>query len=385
MAHFTRVEFKQRQRKVLAELARRRLDGLILFKQESMYYLTGYETFGYCFFQAMFLGGDGRIALVTRLPDAIVARRVSILNDRDIHVWTNLPNANPSLDLRRILEERGCRGKRLGIEYDAYGLTGAIYRKLSASLLDFCHLEDASDLVTRLRYVKSAAEIACIRKAAEMADAALLAANRLARPGAFEGDIIAAMQSEIFKRDGDWPGNDQIIGSGPYALIGRYISCRRRLSRNDQLTIEWAGSYHRYHAAMMRTILVGRPRAEQVEMHKIAVEAHRASVRALKPGNRCGDVFAAYARVCDKHGMQHHRLTATGYGMGAVFQPTWIDWPMFYRDNPMMIEPGNVFFIHTVIAEQERDLAMAPGQSYLVTQKGAEPLSKSTLDLVIND
>jgi Xaa-Pro dipeptidase len=47
MAHFTRVEFKQRQRKVLAELARRRLDGLILFKQESMYYLTGYETFGY--------------------------------------------------------------------------------------------------------------------------------------------------------------------------------------------------------------------------------------------------------------------------------------------------------------------------------------------------
>ena len=385
MAHFTRVEFKERQRKVLAELARRGLDGLILFKQESMYYLTGYETFGYCFFQAMFLGGDGRMALVTRLPDAIVARRVSILNDRDIHVWTNLPDANPSLDLRRILEERGCRGKRLGIEYDAYGLTGAIYRKLSASLLDFCHLEDASDLVTRLRYVKSAAEIACIRKAAEMADAALLAANRLARPGAFEGDIIAAMQSEIFKRDGDWPGNDQIIGCGPYALIGRYISGRRRLSRNDQLTIEWAGSYHRYHAAMMRTILVGKPRAEQVEMHKIAVEAHRASVKALKPGNRCGDVFAAYARVCDKHGMQQHRLTATGYGMGAVFQPTWMDWPMFYRDNPMVIEPGNVFFIHTLIADQERDLAMAPGQSYLVTRKGAEPLSKSTLDLVIND
>jgi len=51
----------------------------------------------------------------------------------------------------------------------------------------------------------------------------------------------------------------------------------------------------------------------------------------------------------------------------------------------MVIEPGNVFFIHTLIADQERDLAMAPGQSYLVTRKGAEPLSKSTLDLVIND
>lgn len=384
MAHFARAEFKQRHRKVLAELGRRGLDGLILFKQESMYYLTGYETFGYCFFQAMYLGGDGRFALVTRLPDAIVARRVSILKDPDIHVWTNLPDANPSLDLRRLLEERGCRGKRLGIEYDAYGLTGAIYRKLSAALMDFCHLEDASDLVTRLRYVKSPAEIAHIRKAAEMADAALVAANRLAQPGAFEGDILAAMQSEIFKRDGDWPGNDQIIGSGPYALIGRYISGRRRLKRRDQLTIEWAGSHHRYHAAMMRTILVGKPRPEHIEMHKIAVEAHWASVKALKPGNRCGDVFAAYARVCDKHGMEQHRLTATGYGMGAVFQPTWMDWPMFYRDNPLVVEPGNVFFIHTVIANQERHLAMAPGQSYLVTRKGAEPLSKSPLDLAIN-
>src|ERR1700687_2605692 len=104
MAHFTRAEFKERQRKVLAELARRGLDGLLLFKQESMYYLAGYETFGYCFFQAMYLGADGKMALLTRLPDVILARRVSVLKPRDLHVWTNLPDANPSLDLRRLLE-----------------------------------------------------------------------------------------------------------------------------------------------------------------------------------------------------------------------------------------------------------------------------------------
>ncbi len=384
MAHFSASEFEARQKKATAELARRGLDGLLLFKQESMYYLAGYETFGYCFFQAIYLSADGEMALLTRLPDAILARRVSVLKPRDIHVWTNLPDANPSLDLRRLLEAHRCRGKRLGIEYDAYGLTGAIHRKLSAALLDFCHLEDASDLVTRLRYVKSPAEIRCIRKAAEMADAALLEANRLAVAGAFEGDILAAMQGEMFKRDGDWPGNDQIIGSGKMALIGRYVSGRQHLKKNDQLTIEWAGSYHRYHAAMMRTILVGRPRPALFEMHKVALEAHAASVEALKPGNTCGDVFAAYARVCDKQLGEQSRLTATGYSMGAVFQPTWMDWPMFFRDNPVVIEPGNTFFIHTALFDQEQDLAMAPGQSYLVTRKGAEPLSKSPLDLVVN-
>ena len=384
MAHFSAAEFKARQKKVTAELARRGLDGLLLFKQESMYYLAGYETFGYCFFQAMYLGADGAMALLTRLPDVILARRVSVLRPKDIHVWTNLPDANPSLDLRRLLDAHRCRGKRLGIEYDAYGLTGAIYRKLSAALQDFCHLEDASDLVTRLRYVKSPAEIAHIRKAAEMADAALVEANRLAVAGAFEGDILAAMQGEMFRRDGDWPGNDQIIGSGKMAVIGRYVSGRQRLKKNDQMTIEWAGSYRRYHAAMMRTILVGKPKAKQIEMHKVAVEAHWASVEALKPGNTCGDVFAAYARVCDKRLGERYRLTATGYGMGAVFQPTWMDWPMFYRDNPVVIEPGNTFFIHTCVFDEASDLAMAPGQSYVVTRKGAEPLSKSPLDLVVN-
>jgi Xaa-Pro dipeptidase len=384
MAYFKTAEYKARQKKTIKELERRGLDGLLMFRQESMYYLTGYETFGYCFFQAMYLGADGRMFLITRWPDAIVARQVSVLADRDIHTWVNLPDANPSLDLKRLLEERRCKGKRIGIEYDAYGLTGTIYRKLDAALSDFCHLEDASDLVTRLRFVKSPAELACIRKAAAMADKALVQANRLAKPGAYEGDIMAAMQGVMFRADGDWPGNDQIIGSGARALIGRYISGRQHLKKNDQLTIEWAGSYHRYHAAMMRTIVVGKVSARQRDMHKVAVEAHWASVDALKPGKTCGDVFAAYARVCDRRGYKKHRHSATGYSMGAVFQPTWMDWPMFYKDNPAVIQPGNVFFIHTLIFDQTRKLAVAPGQSYVVTARGNKPLSKSSLDLVVN-
>jgi Xaa-Pro dipeptidase len=383
MLHFSRGEYDARRKKVVKELERRGLHGLIMFRQESMYWLTGYDTFGYCFFQAMYLGADGKVSLITRWPDAIVARNVSVV--KDITIWTNLPDANPSLDLKELLKKHKCAGKRLGIEYDAYGLTGAIYRKLSAALNDFCHLEEASDLITRIRYVKSPAEIKYVRKSAELADRALVVANRMAHSGAFGGDILAAMQGEIFRGDGDWPGNDQIIGSGAKALIGRYTCGRQRLKANDQLTIEWAGSYRRYHAAMMRTIFIGKRPARQYDMHEVAVEAHWASVAALKPGNTCGEVFAAYARVCDKAGYKKHRHTATGYSMGTTFQPTWMDWPMFYKDNPAVIVPGNVFFIHTLIMDQNKVLAVAPGQSYVVTERGNQPLSKSSLDLVNND
>jgi Xaa-Pro dipeptidase len=383
MLHFTPAEYKARQARTIKELERRGMHGIIMFRQESMYYLTGHDTFGYCFFQAMYLGTDGKLTLVTRWPDAIVAKRVSVV--KDCRIWVNKPDADPSLDLRAVLAEHGCAGKRIGIEYDAYGLTAAIYRRLDAALTDFCHLEDASDLVTKLRYVKSPAELAYTRKAAELADRALVVGNRMARSGANEGDILAGMQSEIFRGDGDWPGNDQIIGSGEKALIGRHTVGRQRIKKNDQLTIEWAGAYRRYHAAMMRTIFIGKRPARQYDMHKVAVEAHWASVEALKPGNTCGHVFAAYARVCDKHGYKKHRHSATGYSMGTTYQPTWMDWPMFYENNPAVIVSGNVFFVHTLIFDQAKSLAVAPGQSYIVTARGNTPLSKSSLDLVNND
>ena len=380
--HFTPAELERRRRRAGRDMKARGLDGLLMFRQESMYYLTGYDTFGYCFFQCLYLGADGTLTLLTRRPDVLVARQTSIIED--IREWTNLPDADPTNELRDILDEHGARGARLGIELDAYGLTGHIHAQLTATLHGFCRLEDASDLVTRLRVRKSHAELKYVRRAAELADAALVEANRLAVPGAFEGDILAAMQGAVFRGDGDYSGNEFIIGSGRRALLARYYAGRGTLGKNDQLTIEWAGSYRRYHAAMMRTILTGRPKKRHLDMHKYCIEAHHASADALKPGNAVGEVFDAYTRVLDGAGYRNARFSATGYSMGTTYPPSWMDWPMFYHGNPAIIEAGMVFFIHSVVMDERRGLSMAPGQSYIVTRTGAESLSKMPLDLVVN-
>ena len=60
--HFELKEYKARQKKVIKELEARGLDGILMFQQESMYYLTGYDTFGFCFFQCLYLGCDGKLA-----------------------------------------------------------------------------------------------------------------------------------------------------------------------------------------------------------------------------------------------------------------------------------------------------------------------------------
>ena len=378
--HFSRREYTARKRAVLRDMHARGLDGLLMFRQESMYYLTGTQTFGYCFFQCIYLGADGRTVLLTRLPDILAAEFTTIVDE--LREWRNVPGANPALDLRKILEENACQGKRLGIELDAYGLTAYNYRRVDAALNNFCHLEDASDLVTRLRVIKSGKELQYCRRAGQLADAALIEANRLAVPGAHEGDILAAMQGAVFKGDGDYSGNEFIINSGPRAKLGRYVTGRRTLDKSDQLTIEWAGVYRFYHAAMMRTILTGKPSKGQVSIHAAAVDAHQASAEKLRPGNTFGDVFEAYAKTARKNRVKH--LHATGYSLGTTFPPTWMDWPMFWRGNDQPIEPGMVLFIHTLVLSKNEKIAQAPGQTYIVTEGGPEPLSKLSMQLVAN-
>ncbi|MCW5770955.1 MAG: aminopeptidase P family protein [Rhodospirillaceae bacterium] len=381
MLHFSREELAERRARACAALAERGLDGLLCFRQETMYWLTGYDTFGYVYFQCLFLGADGRMVLLTRAPDLRQARHTSVIDD--IRIWADREGAEPARALRDILDELGCAGKRLGIEWDAYGLTAANGRALDAALAGFCALEDASRLVSALRLVKSPAEIAYMRKAAALADDAWNEALRLAGPGAFEGDILAAMQGAVFRGGGDDPANEYIIGSGRDALLCRYFTGRRRLDPTDQLTLEFAGAYRHYHACLMRTICIGTPPARQRAMYDAALEALLACEAAMRPGTPMAEVFDAHARVLDARGLAEHRLNACGYSLGTTFAPNWMDWPMFYAGNPTIMRPGMVFFLHMIIFDSTHGLAMTLGRTSLVTEHGAEPLSQAPLDLVV--
>jgi len=380
--HFTDAELSARRRSSCQAMASRGLDGLLMFRQESMYYLTGYDTFGYVFFQCLFMAADGRLCLLTRAPDLRQARHTSMIDD--VRVWVDGEAANPAEQLRDILDRQGCRGARLGVEWEAYGLTARNGRRLAAALDGFCALEDASELVSRLRLIKSPAELAYVRRAAALADDALDEANRLAVAGAFEGDILAAMQGAIFRGGGDYPGNEFIIGSGAGALLVRYFSGRRHLDRSDQLNLEFAGVYRHYHAALMRTVRIGRPPPRQRDMHEATLAALAAVEAALRPGRPLGAAFDAHARVLDEAGYGTHRMNACGYSLGTTFAPNWMDWPMLYHGNPVEAAVGMVLFAHIIIADSDAGLAMCLGRTVEVTADGALPLSRAALDLVVN-
>jgi Xaa-Pro dipeptidase len=379
--HFSINEFETRCDKVCAAMIADGLDGLLIFRQESMFYLTGYDTFGYVFFQCLYLGADGTMTLLTRAPDRLQADVTSIIDDT--RIWVDAPNASPAGELKDILAEHGCQRKRLGVEWESYGLTARNGQRLSAALSGFCTLDDASELISKIRVIKSPAEIDYVRRAGELADDAYNAAVELTAPGAFEGKILSAMQGAVFEGGGDYPGNEFIIGSGENAMLCRYASGRRHLGTNDQLTLEWAGAYRHYHAAMMRTFVIGKPDPKHSELHAATFDALEAVKAAIKPGNTFGDVFQAHCSVLDARGMADKRLNACGYSLGTTFSPNWMDWPMLYANNPAIIAPGMVIFCHMIIFDAPANLAMTLGETVLVTETGFERLSKAPLDLVV--
>lgn len=379
--HFERTEFDARRDRLILEMIERKLDAMVLFAQESMYWLTGYDTFGFCFFQALVVKADGSMVLLTRSADLRQARHTSIIDN--IVIWTDRADANPTVDLRNLLNDLDLLGRRIGIEYDTHGLTAFNGRRLDEQLQTFAQIVDASGIVGRLRLFKSPAEIRKVEKAAALADDAFDAALPLIRHGGDEGAILAAMQGAIFAGGGDYPANEFIIGSGADALLCRYKAGRRKLSKNDQLTLEWAGVYHHYHAAMMRTVLTGKASKRHQELFEACRQALQAVEAAMVPGNSFGDVFDAHARSMEANGLTKHRLNACGYSLGARFTPSWMDMPMFYQGNPEPIAPDMTLFAHMIIMDSENETAMTLGRTYLTTETQPRPLSRHDLDLIV--
>jgi Xaa-Pro dipeptidase len=379
--HFSTTEFSRRRTLLLGAMAEAGLDGMLLFQQESMYWLTGYDTFGFCFFQCLVVTGDGRMALLTRSADLRQAQHTSTI--AEIRIWKDSAEADPSRALKALAADLGLAGKRLGVEYESYGLVAANGRRLDAAFAGFADLVDASTLVTRLRAVKSEEELAHVRRAGALSDKADEAALALIRAGADEGEILAAQHAAIFRAGGDYPGNEFIIGSGRDALLCRYKSGRRVLDARDQITLEFAGAYRRYHAAIMRTVVIGDPRPAHLAYHRAAREALLACEAEFVPGRTAGDVFTAHARVLDEHGLNRHRLNACGYSLGAKFTPSWMDWPMFYEANPWVIEPGMVLFAHMILMDSETETALCLGRTSIVAEGGAQPVNLPDLDLAI--
>ena len=382
--HFSRNEFAQRITNARKVLKNKKLDALLVFSQESHYYLTGFDTAGYVFFQCAVITADEQpVTLLTRRPDLQQAKETSVI--LDIRVWYDAEGANPANELRDILSEKGLAGCRIGIELNTYGLTGLSYDRVLNALENWCTLEDASDVVRGLRLIKSPAELEYVRKAAQISDAALLDMIQACHPNTLDTMVTGAGLNAMLSNGGDVPPAGPLVNCGRRALYGRSVTGSHAIKYEDQVTIEFASSYLRYTTCIMRTVVVGAVSSIQREMFNVVSDAIMAMTEAAAPNKPLGNIDDAHRKVFDEAGHNVHRFSACGYSLGATFRPSWMDVPpMIYSGNPLLCEPGMVFFLHAMLANTDAGYAMSFGHTLVITDNGREVLSGLPIELASN-
>ncbi|GGB20646.1 M24 family metallopeptidase [Allosediminivita pacifica] len=380
---FPKEDLLARQNRLRAALRERGADAMLVFSQESLFWLTGYDSGGFVFFQCALVTADDRpIVLLTRRPDLLQAKITSTIED--VRIWWDADDANPAADLKDILEEHGLGGGRVLIELNTHGLTGWNLWRCQTTFGDWCRLEDDEQLIRKLRLVKSPAEIEIMREAGRICDRSLDAVIDTARPGLLDSDLKAAYLASILGDGADMPPNAPIFNSGERAVFGRGVTAPRRLSEQDQIMVEYPVAYRHYNVKTEWTILFGKVPDQQRQMYDVGREVLAKMTDLARPGNTLGEIFDAYADGLDSAGYGRARYGATGYSVGISYAPTSMDVPpMIYPGASLVCEPGMTLFYHVMNGDGDSGLAMGVGHTLVVTEGAPEVITGLPDDLTV--
>ncbi|MCP4766065.1 MAG: aminopeptidase P family protein [Gammaproteobacteria bacterium] len=382
--HFSREEYAERQDRVRRSIEQQGLDGLLLFKIEDQYWLTGYDSDGFSIFGCMFIGTDGQLTHLARPADLGNAFYSSICED--LRIAPDSADESRAVQIREMLASLGMQGKRIGIQVDTMGLTPRLFLQIQEELNNWCKLSIVPDFIREMRLVKSVQELTYMRKAGEILDITLDKTIEATFAGAFEGDIYATFYDSLFRLGGDLPAHIPPLGSGKSALNLRYTTKRKHVLENDQVALELGVAYRHYHAASMCVVLTGPEiNKRHLKMHETGVIALDAVQSILRPGTTVGEIYDSYRKTLEDNGENDAVLTVCGYTMGAAWPPTWMEQPMIFSGNPVVLEENMSFFTHMILNDRETGLSMAVAEQAIITGAAPEIITHVPRTPIIRD
>lgn len=375
-------ERSERLARVRAAMREQGLQALVLGAPEDIYYLTGLDHQGHFALTALVLGpadADTPLLVLREMERPTVEAQVrgcEMLGYRD-----DEDPAHAAVRALRRLTDSG----PVGVDRDSMALPPVVWDALREAL-PATRWVDARALMTGLRAVKSPAEIACVRRAAEISDRAIGAGIGAAEPGVSEREIAAALYHELVIAGSEHPGFVPLVRSGPTLGHEHVTWSDRRLAAGDTLFVELSAAVARYHAPVSRLVSIGR-RPPGVERSAAAAGAGMEAIRAtLAPGAHAGDVYAAWQVAIDRAlGHGRHRRHHCGYLVGIGFPPSWSGGgtPLGLRPGSALeLRPGMTFHaISWILGQDVPDFGIS--DTALVTADGCELLTSTSRDPIV--
>jgi Xaa-Pro dipeptidase len=382
-ARVTVEELKARVAAVRTETGAAGLACVCVTGPEDIYYLTGLNHQGYFAFTMLVLPLTGVPVIVAREMEATT---LSVQLPWCLH-YGYKDHEDPAAVAVAAIEAvlSAATAARVGVSKAGMWLPIGVWERVSAGLPQVIW-EDTSELIARHRAVKSEAEIACVREAAAISSAAMLAGLDAVRVGVNARDIATAVYRTMIGHGSDYPGMAPFIRFRD-ALLQEHVTWPdREVVPGDSVFFELSASVERYHAPLSRMAYVGEPADGTKVAGRIAADALDAATAALVPGARSCDVYAAWQDVVNSGlGHDRYRRHHCGYQVGIGFPPSWVGGPAVVglrSDSTWRVRAWMTFHVLSWLLDQEpADYVLS--DTVLVTPEGGQLLTSVSRDPIV--
>ncbi|MEM9147602.1 MAG: M24 family metallopeptidase [Pseudomonadota bacterium] len=378
-APFTPAEYDRRLALTRAAMEALGIELLLVSDPSNMAWLTGYDGWSFYVHQGLVLGlgGDplwwgraqdaqGALRTVWMAPDCVAPYDERYVQSAEIH---------PMEDLAGQLAARAAPPARIGVEMDNYYYSARAHAVL-AEALGADRLVDATGLVNRQRTVKSAEELAVMRKAAAITDHIVTLAIERAEPGVPKNHLVAEIAAASYRGVegvwGDYPAIVPLLPSGSDAAASHLTWDGRPLRSGEATFFELSGCHHRYHVPLCRTVFLGTPPPAFAAAAEALVEGVEAGLERARAGNRACDIAEALNAALAKAGIE--RKARAGYPVGLSYPPDWGERTISIRpEDTTVLEPGMTFHFMPGLWMEHWGIEIT--ETILIRENGpAEPL-----------
>ncbi|WP_156896718.1 M24 family metallopeptidase [Desulfovirgula thermocuniculi] len=359
----------RRLRAVQDHLVAREIDLLLVVGRENLIYFTG-TTQIEC--AALLIPAREEPCLVALWLDAPYLRELTGLAVEG-YVF---PGENLGRRVARVIKRLGYGRPVIGFE--KYFVEFSVFEALREEFPE-ARFVGAGDILYRVRAVKSAEEIACIRQACRLVVAGVEAAVRFIRPGVSELEVVAEAEYAMLRRgSGGSPFRPQVV-AGERALLTHPCATNRPIKEGEIVVVHLGATWNGYCAKMCRTVAVGRVPEAQVACFELIKKAQEAAINVLRPGVKAAEVDRAAREIIAAAGYEKHYLTYVGYGVGLRQSEFY---PIIGKDSPDEISAGMVvdLLLPTVYLPGFGGPRLT--DCLLVTETGAELLTPYPRELI---
>jgi Xaa-Pro dipeptidase len=380
---FPAEEFSSRRSRVREAIGQAGLDWLLIFHPVSIHWLTGSDAKSYQEFQCLVISAKpGPVSVLTREGERNEYQDDALVDQ----LWTfgGPEPEDPITVFERLAESLGLQRAHVGMEVPAYYLHPHHYARIK-QFLGNALVAEPTNLVHDLKLVKSATELAYIRQASRIADTAMAVFAESLAEGRTELELAGEVYHALLTAGSGLAASPINLVSGERSCFSHGAPTDRRLRRGDFGNVEYGVTYKRYTSTIGRQFSLGQPTPRMRELYELVRRAADAYIAQVRAGVPAVVPHEAAKRVIAEAGLDRGRVHTSGYGLAPGFPPTWGEPMHLFGGSRYTLQAGMVVTVEPPVFLGEEHLGARLIDNVLVTDGGAELLSRFSRDLIVID